>query len=116
MRTAYILELVNLAANPQPSYLRQGKHNVYSMPLWSMTSKPDQITAVQQFDVIKALDDHLRDDDFGSWSMEAIVGQPIVRIQVRSHALSQDMCGTGGSQQMLNSLGGLGNAQSDLIS
>jgi transketolase len=78
------------------------------MPLWSMASKPDQIKAVQAFDTVQTLDDHLRDGGFGSWLMEAVVGQPGVETRLRAHALTPAVCGTVGSQNMLNALGGLG--------
>jgi len=87
------------------------QHSVHSMPLWSMASKPDQIAAVQPFDVVETLEDHLRDGGFGSWLMEAVVGQPGVETQLRAHALTPVVCGTVGSQKILNALGGL-NEQS----
>lgn len=88
-----------------PSYLN---HSVHSMPLWSMGSKPDQIAAVQLFDVVETMEDHLLDGGFGSWLMEAVVGQACVDTRLRAHALSSLVCGTVGSQKMLSALGGLG--------
>ena len=86
-------------------------HSVHSMPLWSMASKTDQIAAVQSFDTVETLEDHLRDGGFGSWLMEAVAGQPGVATRLRAHALSPAVCETVGSQNMLIALGGL-NEQS----
>ena len=85
------------------------QHSVHSMPLWSMASKADQIAAVQAFDTVETLEDHLRDGGFGSWLMEAVVGHPGVETRLRAHALTPAVCGTVGSQAMLNALGGLGS-------
>jgi len=83
-------------------------HSVHSMPLWSMASKPNQIAAVQPFESVETIEDHLCDGGFGSWLMEAVVGQPGVKTRLRTHALSSKVCGTVGSQNNLNALGGLG--------
>jgi transketolase len=86
---------------------RYRQHSVHSMPLWSMSSKSNQITAVQPFAAVETLEDHLRDGGFGSWLMEAVVGQPGVNTQLRAHALSPTVCGTVGSQEYLNVIGGM---------
>lgn len=84
------------------------QHGVHSMPLWSMASKADQVAIVQLFDVVESLEDHLCDGGFGSWLMEAVVGQVGVQARMHAHALSSNVCGTVGSQAVLNTLGGLG--------
>jgi transketolase len=83
------------------------RHSVHSMPLWSMASKAKQVAAVQPFTIVETLEDHLLDGGFGSWMMESVVGQPGVDTRVKVHALSSAVCGTVGSQQTLNAIGGL---------
>lgn len=83
-------------------------HGVHSLPLWSMASKTRQIAAIQSFDLVETVEDHLLDGGFGSWLMEATVGQPGLDTRLRPHALSSAVCGTVGSQRVLNALGGLG--------
>lgn len=87
---------------------RYRRHSVHSMPLWSMASKSSQPAAVQPFELVETLEDHLVDGGFGSWLMEAVVGQSSVTTRLQVHALSQVVCGTVGSQATLNALGGLG--------
>lgn len=84
------------------------QHSVYSLPLWSMACKTGQIDAAKKFDEIVTLEDHLVDGGFGSWMMESIVGKPGVDARIAVHALTSDVCGTVGSQNTLNTLGGLG--------
>jgi transketolase len=85
-------------------------HSVHSLPLWGMTSKVLQIEAARAFDAVETLEDHLADGGFGSWLMEAVVGRDSVSTRLRPHALSSEVCGTVGSQNLLNALGGLGKA------
>ena len=82
-------------------------HSVHSLPLWSMASKPSQIDAVGGFAAVETLEDHLIDGGFGSWLMESIVGRPGVKTRLLPHALSSEVCGTVGNQNLLNALGGL---------
>ncbi len=84
------------------------KHSVYSLPLWSMASKVDQVAAAKEFDQIVTLEDHLVDGGFGSWMMESIVGKPGVDARIEVRALTSNVCGTVGAQSTLNALGGLG--------
>ena len=83
-------------------------HSVHSMPLWSMASKTQQASAVQAFTTVETLEDHLMDGGFGSWLMESVVGQPGVDTRIKVHALSSAVCGTVGSQNTLNAVGGMG--------
>lgn len=80
---------------------------VHSLPLWSMESKPLQTQQVANHAAITTLEDHLRDGGFGSWLLEAVAhnGGPLDRLQVE--ALDPRVCGTVGSQAMLNTYGGL---------
>lgn len=84
------------------------QHEVHSLPLWGMACKPGQLAAMRPFDAVETLEDHLIDGGFGSWLMESVVGLPHLTTRLRPHALSSTVCGTVGSQAMLNALGGLG--------
>lgn len=81
---------------------------VHSLPLWSMESKPLQALQVASHAAVTTLEDHLRDGGFGSWLMEAVAqsGGPLDRLH--AEALDPRVCGTVGSQNMLNAYGGLG--------
>jgi transketolase len=83
-------------------------HGVHSMPLWGMGCKAGQMDAARQFQAVETLEDHLLDGGFGSWLMESVVGHAHTT-QLRVHALSSAVCGTVGSQNTLNALGGLGD-------
>jgi transketolase len=87
---------------------RYKDHAVHSMPLWGMGSKAAQMDTVARFSAVETLEDHLMDGGFGSWLMESVMGQAPAT-QLRVHALSSAVCGTVGSQNMLNTLGGLGD-------
>jgi transketolase len=77
------------------------------MPLWGMSSKPDQITNLQRFDTVVTLEDHLIDGGFGSWLMESVSESPSLAGRVIPKALTKDVCSTVGSQSTLNILGKL---------
>jgi transketolase len=77
---------------------------VWSMPLWSMTSKPMQPSQFGTRAQVTTLEDHLIDGGFGSWLCEAMIGQGD---RVRPIGLSADVCETVASQKTLNRIGGL---------
>ena len=81
---------------------------VYSLPLWGMESKPLQAQQVACHGSVTTLEDHLHDGGFGSWLMEAVAqsGGPLERLRIE--ALDPRVCGTVGSQAVLNAYGGLG--------
>ncbi len=83
------------------------QHAVHSMPLWGMASKARQLLAAQPFGQVETLEDHLQDGGFGSWLMESLIGKPGCNTTLQTHALSADVCGTVGSQNTLNAIGGL---------
>jgi len=83
-------------------------HAVHSMPLWSMASKQLQASEACDYSEIVTLEDHLIDGGFGSWLMESLSGKPELAARIRAHGLDPVVCGTVGSQSMLNALGGLG--------
>jgi transketolase len=83
-------------------------HAVYSMPLWSMAAKRGQMAQLWDFDEVRTLEDHLHDGGFGSWLLEAQAQAGQARGPlVTPLALDPVVCGTVGSQAMLNRLGGL---------
>lgn len=92
----------------QPVY---SGHSVYSMPLWSMDVKKEQSAMLQQFKEVVTLEDHLLDGGFGSWLLESrsmceqLISTPLAKI--KPIALSAEVCGSVGSQAVLNFLGGL---------
>jgi transketolase len=83
------------------------EHNVYSMPLWSMRDKPLQFAALKEYDEIVTVEDHLQDGGFGSWMLEARAMANCSDCNIRPIALNHEVCGTVGSQALLNRLGGL---------
>jgi transketolase len=80
---------------------------VYSMPLWSMASKPGQQEQLRQFQEVMTLEDHLHDGGFGSWLLEARALVPSDTARVELVALDPAVCGTVGAQHTLNRLGKL---------
>jgi transketolase len=83
-----------------------GDSSVYSLPLWGMSAKHFQPKATAAFDEVITWEDHLIDGGFGSWMAESLaVTESTTR--VRPVALSSEVCGTVGSQALLNQVGGL---------
>ena len=80
---------------------------VYSMPLWSMADKPSQIEVLRKCAEVLTIEDHLQDGGFGSWLLEARAADPTLECRVYPIALSPKVCGSVGSQSVLNRLGGL---------
>ena len=80
---------------------------LYSMPLWSMKDKCLQTKILREFDDVMTVEDHLYDGGFGSWMLEAKALDQALKCIVRPVALDPVVCGTVGSQDILNKLGGL---------
>ncbi len=80
---------------------------IYSMPLWSMSSKRHQINMIKDKKEILTLEDHLQDGGFGSWMLEANSLIENSNTSIKTVALDSKVCGTVGSQEMLNKLGGI---------
>ncbi|HEX7688377.1 MAG TPA: transketolase [Burkholderiaceae bacterium] len=87
------------AAGPRPA--------VYSLPLWGLEAKGAQAAQVARCASVTTFEDHLRDAGFGSWLMEAVGDSPELLPRLRAEALDPRVCGTVGSQAMLNAHGGL---------
>jgi transketolase len=86
---------------------RYQDRTVYSMPLWSMASKRDQITQLRKFKEVLTIEDHLQDGGFGSWILEANSSDATSATKVELIALESTVCGTVGAQHTLNRLGKL---------
>lgn len=86
-------------------------HSVCSMPLWSMASKRRQLDMFRKYTQVVTIEDHLQDGGFGSWMLEANAMAENHEVSkqtiIRNIALTSEVCGTVGSQKMLNKLGGL---------
>lgn len=80
---------------------------VYSLPLWGMRVKAAQSDQVSQFQALVTVEDHLDDGGFGSWLLEALPHTLRLRDRVEIRGLNPVVCGTVGTQHMLNALGGL---------
>src|SRR3546814_19483415 len=73
-------------------------YNVYSMPLWGMSSKAIQAFYVADHKNIITLEDHLIDGGFGSWLLESVVNKPDLINRIKIQAMHSKVCGTVGSQ------------------
>ncbi len=80
---------------------------VHSLPLWSMHTKQEQLEQITKFSEIVTVEDHLRDAGFGSWMLEAASESPDLLARIKIKALSAEVCGMVGKQEVLNELGGL---------
>lgn len=96
-----------LAAALERAETTHSDHGIATLPLWSMADKPAQIEQVARYREVVTLEDHLIDGGFGSWMMEAVNPAPCLLARIRPIALDAIVCGTVGSQNMLNRLGGL---------
>ena len=82
-------------------------YSIFSMPLWSMASKKQQGNFLRKFKTIVTVEDHLHDGGFGSWLLESASVLAIDSRKIKVMALDPKVCGTVGSQSMLNEFGGL---------
>jgi transketolase len=83
------------------------RFDVYSLPLWGMSEKSAQAEQVCQVQALVTIEDHLVDGGFGSWVLESLPHSVPLRNRVEIRGLSSVVCGTVGTQQTLNALGGL---------
>ena len=96
---AYAMECQRKATGAKPS--------VHSLPLWGMKSKQLQVDQIGKHKTVTSFEDHLRDGGFGSWLMEATAEYGGELARLKTVALDSRVCGTVGSQAMLNNYGGL---------
>ena len=76
-------------------------YDVYSMPLWGMKYKEQQLGNILSYDSVITIEEHLLDGGFGSWMLESLSSQPHERSKIRSYGLSSDVCGMVGKQDTL---------------
>lgn len=81
--------------------------SLHSLPLWGMSTKVSQVSQIEGWRVVVTVEDHLQDAGFGSWMCEALAGSPELWARIRIKALTPEVCGMVGRQEMLNELGGL---------
>jgi transketolase len=89
---------------------RTGRYQGYalhSLPLWSMATKPEQAAQVQGWSEVVTVEDHLQDGGFGSWMLEALCRDKALMNRIELKALSPEVCGMVGGQEVLNEAGGL---------
>lgn len=96
-----------LAAALERSESTHQGYGVATLPLWGMDAKTIQAVQVADHEHVVPIEDHLIDGGFGSWLMEAVIREPGLASRISPIALDAAVCGTVGSQNMLNRLGGL---------
>lgn len=84
---------------------------IYSLPLWGMTTKSIQISQAQGTDFLLTVEDHLTDGGFGSWIAESLNECNCFMGKHRALGLDPKVCGLVGSQATLNITGGLSLAR-----
>jgi transketolase len=82
-------------------------YELFSMPLWSMSTKQNQIEHIKSKSNIVTIEDHLQDGGFGSWLLEANSFNNVGNVSIETKALNHNVCGTVGSQATLNKMGGI---------
>jgi transketolase len=85
------------------------KYAIYSMPLWGMNHKKEQLMQMRKWSQIITLEDHLIDCGFGSWLRESVGDSPDIVARIKVNALNAEVCGLVGTQEALNMLGGICN-------
>jgi transketolase len=80
---------------------------IFTLPLWSMSSKKFQFKQASHFKEVVTFEDHLYDGGFGSWFAESIIQDEGPFPLVRMRALDPIVCGVVGSPETLNAFGGL---------
>ncbi|TGN39964.1 transketolase family protein [Marinobacter confluentis] len=82
--------------------------SVNSLPLWGMAAKPMQNEQIADCSAVNTIEDHLYDCGFGSWLLEAASCHSGLTGRIIVEALNREVCGSVGSQNALNILGGIG--------
>jgi transketolase len=82
-----------------------GSAALYSMPLWSMTSRGQQAFQMKPWQTVTTFEDHLLDGGFGSWLLESLVTEPEQLRKLSVRALHYQVCGLVGKQDTLNRIG-----------
>ena len=82
-------------------------YSIFSMPLWSMESKGNQRSWLEDTEHLIVIEDHLIDGGFGSWMLEASNKLEITTCHIELIALDPIVCGSVGDQVILNRMGGI---------
>ena len=83
------------------------KFSVFSMPLWGMNLKKNQIPQAKRCVKVVTIEDHLKDGGFGSWFLEALNDEPSGKPIIKTHGLNSMILNKVGSQKNLMEIGGL---------
>lgn len=79
---------------------------IYSLPLWGMKYKKQQLDQIEKISKLITIEDHLTDGGFGSWVLESLYSKlDQNRFNIEIKALTNDVCGQVGTQVYLNKLG-----------
>jgi transketolase len=75
--------------------------SVFSMPLWSMACKSDQIQKLRAYKKIIVIEEHIQDGGFASWLAEATFGNKIRDLELKSIAIKDSILDTVGDRDHL---------------
>lgn len=90
--------------------INQKEQDLYSLPLWSMSTKMLQAEQIPfNCKAVYTVEDHLMDGGFTSWMLESLIEYPNLISKIRSRSLRAEVCAAVASQNELHSLGGLKN-------
>jgi transketolase len=82
--------------------------SIYSLPLWGMKYKKQQLDQIENISKLVTIEDHLTDGGFGSWILESLYSKlDQNRFNIEIKALTNNVCGQVGSQVYLNKLGNI---------
>lgn len=80
---------------------------LFTLPLWSMKAKEVTLEYLRQYDQVITIEDHLYDGGFGSWLLETKARDQSIGCNIKPIALDSVVCGSVGTQETLNKLGGI---------
>lgn len=80
---------------------------IRTLPIWGMRSKHLLPRQLHKFKTVITIEDHLEDGGFGSWVLESLAGTYSADRKNIILALRPNVCGLVGSQNTLNTIGGL---------
>jgi transketolase len=82
-------------------------YQLYSLPLWGMQHKLDQVNYVGNCKKLVTVEEHLIDGGFGSWISEALEINRNPHLVKRSLGIQPSVCGMVGDQEYLKQANGL---------
>lgn len=95
--TGTALQYVNEFADP----IGLNSSDLYSLPVWSMTSKHAQSKWLESYQTVVTFENHLLDGGFGSWLLEAASQIPNLNTKIKPSFLQDSVCGEVGSETAL---------------